>query len=153
MPKLSIQQIYQLALDAGFTPHQAVTWTSIALAESGGRTGALNDKGEHSMGLWQVNTNAHTKSWGNLNDPENNARAAYEISRQGRDMRPWTTTHDSHKGTTADYRHYLPQVEAVTGVKGDPRGVRGYRSPMLEPLPGSESSGPAPSRGPTTPMP
>jgi hypothetical protein len=58
-------------------------------------------------------------------------------------MRPWTTTHDSHKGTTADYRHYLPQVEALTGVKGDPRGVRGYRSPMLEPLPGAESSGPA----------
>ena len=139
MPVLSIREIYEAARDAGFTPHQAVTWTSIALAESSGRTGALNDKGEHSIGLWQINVagGVRTNKWGDLTDPEINARAAYEISRHGRDMRPWTTTHDSNKGTVRDYRHYLDKVEQEIGVQGDPRGVAGYGAPLPEPLPES----------------
>jgi Lysozyme like domain/Bacterial TSP3 repeat len=139
MPVLSIREIYEAARDAGFTPHQAVTWTAIAMAESRGRTGALNDKGEHSVGLWQINvaSDVRKNKWGELTDPENNARAAYEISRQGRDMRPWTTTHDRNKGTGADYRTYLDEVEAEIGVKGDPRGVTGYGAPLPEPLPES----------------
>jgi hypothetical protein len=40
---LSIRGIYDAMLSAGFTPHQAETWTSIALAESGGNTMALNN--------------------------------------------------------------------------------------------------------------
>lgn len=138
MPKLSIAEIYDAALSAGFTPQQATTWTAIAMAESGGRTGALNAKGEHSMGLWQINVasdgNRGTK-YGDLNDPRANARAAYAISHQGTDMRPWTTTHNSHKGTAADYRTYLDKVEAVTGVQGDGRGVAGYSSHLPPPLP------------------
>jgi hypothetical protein len=139
MPVLSIREIYEAARDAGFTPHQAVTWTAIAMAESSGRTGALNDRGEHSVGLWQINvaSGVRKNKWGDLTDPENNARAAYEISRQGRDMRPWTTTHDRNKGTGADYRTYLDDVEAEIGVKGDPRGVSGYGAPLPEPLPES----------------
>ena len=139
MPVLSIREIYEAARDAGFTPHQAVTWTAIAMAESRGRTGALNDKGEHSVGLWQINVagDVRKNSWGDLTDPEVNARAAYEISRQGTDMRPWTTTHDHNKGTGADYRTYLGKIEAEIGVKGDPRGVSGYGAPLLEPLPES----------------
>ncbi|HEY5821013.1 MAG TPA: NlpC/P60 family protein [Propionibacteriaceae bacterium] len=136
MTVLSIREIYDAARDAGFTPHQAVTWTSIAMAESGGRTTALNAKGEHSVGLWQINvaSGVRANKWGDLHDPENNARAAYEISRQGRDMRPWTTTHDSNQGTAHDYRHYLDKVEDEIGVQGDPRGVGGYHSAMLQPL-------------------
>jgi hypothetical protein len=139
MPVLSTREIYEAARDAGFTPHQAVTWTAIALAESRGRTGALNDKGEHSVGLWQINVagNVRKNKWGDLTDPEVNARAAYEISRHGRDMRPWTTTHDRNKGTAADYRRYLDDVEAEIGVQGDPRGVSGYGAPLPKPLPES----------------
>jgi hypothetical protein len=55
MTVLSIREIYNAARDAGFDSHQAVTWTSIAMAESRGRTTALNSKGEHSVGLWQIN--------------------------------------------------------------------------------------------------
>ena len=33
----------------------AVTWTAIAMAESGGNTGAHNPRGEDSRGLWQIN--------------------------------------------------------------------------------------------------
>ena len=154
MAVLSIREIYEAARDAGFTPHQAVTWTAIAMAESRGRTGALNDKGEHSVGLWQINVagDVRKNSWGDLTDPEVNARAAYEISRQGTDMRPWTTTHDHNKGTGADYRTYLGKIEAEIGVKGDPRGVSGYGAPRPKPLPesaygGEPAPGPDPSPG------
>jgi cell wall-associated NlpC family hydrolase len=145
MPKLSIAEIYEAALSAGFTPHQATTWTAIAMAESGGRTGALNDQGEHSMGLWQINVAAdggRGTKYGDLNDPRANAKAAYAISHHGTDMRPWTTTHSSNQGTAADYRTYLDKVEAVTGVQGDGRGVGGYRSQLLSPLPGANDSAP-----------
>lgn len=137
--KLDIQQIYEAARAAGFTPDQATTWTAIALAESGGETGALNDVGEHSVGLWQINVASDVRSntWGDLTDPYVNARAAYEISHQGTDMRPWTTTHDSNEGTAHDYRTYLAQVSAVTGYTGDPRGVDGYGAPLPPPLPPS----------------
>jgi cell wall-associated NlpC family hydrolase len=133
---LSVRDIYQAALSAGFTPHQAVTWTSIALAESGGNTKALNNRGEYSVGLWQVNVRSSVRAnkWGDLTDPRINAKAAYEISRGGRDIRPWTTTHDVNKGTQHDFRHYIDKVEHVVGVQGDHRGVHGYRSPMLKPL-------------------
>jgi hypothetical protein len=132
--KLSIKEIFEAAVAAGFTPDQATTWTAIALAESGGETGALNGKGEHSVGLWQVNLNTHYNKWGNLHDPVANARAAYEISAHGTDMRPWTTTHSSHAGTATDYRTYLDQVSAVTGYTGDSRCVEGYGSPLPPPL-------------------
>ncbi|MFV0458447.1 MAG: NlpC/P60 family protein [Actinomycetales bacterium] len=131
MATYTIEQIFAAARAAGFTPEQAATWTAIALAESGGRTSALNDQGEHSMGLWQINVDPAVRPnvWGNLNDPTVNARAAYDISRRGTDMRPWTTTHDSNKGTSHDYRMYLDDVQAATGVAGDAGGVSGYHAP------------------------
>ena len=143
MATYSIQEIYDAARAAGFTPDQATTWTAIALAESGGKTDALNDHGEHSMGLWQINvaSNVRTNQWGNLDDPVLNARAAYEVSLHGRDMRPWTTTHAFNKGTAHDYRNYLAEVEARTGAHGDWRGVSGYGAPMLSPLPDGYAAG------------
>lgn len=138
--RIGIQQIYDAARAAGFTPDQATTWTAIALAESGGETGALNDQGEHSVGLWQINLGAHANRWGDLTDPVANARAAYDISRQGTDMRPWTVTHASNAGGAHDYRSYLHDVSAATGYAGDPRGVDGYGAALPPPLP---PSGPA----------
>src|SRR4051812_10135979 len=118
MTTLSILQIYHVALEAGFTHEQATTWTAIALAESGGETGALASKGEHSEGLWQINVNPSVRAntWGNLYDPLTNARAAYAISSHGTDMSPWTTTH-TNGGTTASYMQYLSKVEAITGYQ------------------------------------
>lgn len=131
MATYSIEEIFQVALEAGFTPSQATTWTAIALAESGGNLAAVNDQGEDSRGLWQVNIdpNVRTNQWGDLSDPRINAQAAYDISRGGIDMRPWTTTHDANKGTAHDYRTYLDDVEAVVGVPGDWSGVSGYNAP------------------------
>lgn len=138
---LTIHEIYLAARTAGFTPDQATTWTAIALAESGGDPSAHNPNGEDSRGLWQINLNAHDNKWGDLYDPVTNARAAYEISMQGTDMRPWTTTHASNAGTERDYRYYLDDVSEQTGYAGDDRGVVGYDSPLPEQLPPSQSTG------------
>ncbi|HEY0240854.1 MAG TPA: hypothetical protein VGC37_19655, partial [Friedmanniella sp.] len=135
MTVLSIRQIYDAARSAGFDEHEAVTWTAIALAESGGRTSALASKGEHSEGLWQINLAADPgrSRYGDLDDPTNNARAAYDISHHGTDMRPWTTTHTAHKDAPS-YRRYLGTVEKEIGVHGDPRGVPGYGSRLPAPM-------------------
>ena len=81
MARLSIDEIYAAARAAGFSPQQASTWTAIAMAESGGSPGALNNKGEHSMGLWQINVAAGVRSnhWGDLNDPMVNARCVRDL--------------------------------------------------------------------------
>lgn len=144
MGVLSIPAIYEAARAAGFSPEQASTWTAIALAESRGETGAHNSLGEDSRGLWQINVDPNVRSndWGDLSDPLVNARAAYEISKHGTDMRPWTTTHEIHRGTSRDYRSYLDDVEQATGQPGDWSGVSGYDAAPTEALPASEFSAP-----------
>lgn len=117
-----------MALAAGFSPSQATTWTAIALAESGGETDARSTSG--ALGLWQISeVPGRPNTWGDLYDPRINARAAFEISRQGTDMRPWPTTHASHAGTATDYRTYLDDVSAHTGHPGDSSGTQGYDRP------------------------
>jgi cell wall-associated NlpC family hydrolase len=132
MPVYSIEDIHHVAMAAGFSPSQATTWTAIALAESGGRTDAVNAAGEDSRGLWQINVDPAVRenTWGDLSDPYVNARAAYEISGGGVDLRPWTVTHEVNQGTARDYRTYLEDVEAAVGVPGDWSGVSGYDAPM-----------------------
>lgn len=150
MATYTIDEIYQVALGAGFTPSQAATWTAIALAESGGQLDAVNNQGEDSRGLWQVNIapGVRTNEWGDLSDPRVNARAAYDISHGGTDMRPWTTTHDANKGTNHDYRTYLDDVEQAVGVQGDWSGVSGYDAPApTGPAPDPSYAGPAADTG------
>ena len=102
MPKLTADQIFAVAITAGFTPDQAVIATAVALAESDGNVGAWNQTPpDDSMGLWQINL------YGNLRnrqvngqpldafrlrtDPVYNAQAALGISGGGTNWRPWTT--------------------------------------------------------------
>jgi hypothetical protein len=65
---------------------------SIALAESGGSTGAVNRSSrEYSIGLFQINVAKHTTlSAADMKDPIKNARAAFKISKGGTDWRPWS---------------------------------------------------------------
>lgn len=127
--RLGISEIYGAARAAGFTPRQATTWTAIALAESGGETGAIDTAGEQAVGLWRIGVapGSRTSRWGDLSDPLVNARAAYEISCRGADMRPWSSTHAINAGTSRDYRVFLDDVEAVTGHAGDRRGAENPR--------------------------
>jgi cell wall-associated NlpC family hydrolase len=133
MPVLRPDQIYGVCLQAGFTPEQAVTWTAIAMAESGGNSDAHNPHGESSWGLWQVNVapGVRENHWGDLTNPVNNARAAYEISNHGTNMRPWTVTHESNAGTNKDYRNFMDEARAASGGQhqGDFSGVTGYHDP------------------------
>jgi cell wall-associated NlpC family hydrolase len=118
---------------AGFTPDQATTMTAIALAESGGESGAHNSRGEDSRGLWQINAAAHPKlARRDLYDPLENAKAAFRVSGEGRDVSPWTTTHG---GSDARYTAYRSEAQAAARASGDPAGgvwtgTPGYGHPL-----------------------
>jgi cell wall-associated NlpC family hydrolase len=118
---LSAREIYRYARMAGFSPDQSATMTAIALAESGGNSGAHNPHGENSQGLWQINVAAHPDLTGvNLYDPLENARAAFRVSRGGQDVSPWTTTHN---GSQAKYLGHRLEAEAAARAAGDGTGL------------------------------
>ena len=131
MATLTPEEIFQACVQAGFTPDQAVTWTVIAMAESGGRSDAHNPSGEDSWGLFQINVDPDVREnrWGDLTDPVVNAWAAFELSGNGTNLRPWTVTHDSNKGTNKDYRNFMEEARAAGGgqYEGNFLGVEGYR--------------------------
>lgn len=120
MPVYAAREIYRFARLAGFSPDQAATMTAVALAESGGNSGAHNPHGEDSRGLWQINAAAHPNLAGrNLYDPLENAKAAYEVSHGGTDISPWTTTHG---GAAAPYVTHRAEALAAAAASGDPAG-------------------------------
>ena len=109
MAVLTASEIYSVALQAGFTPDQAVTVTAVALAESSG----VNDlASETGIGLWQLDPAAAAR-FGNLDDPLMSARAVFELSERGTDLSRWTSGRD---GT--DYRMFLPTVVSLTRAGG-----------------------------------
>ena len=116
MARVTAREIYRSAREAGFSPDQATTMTAIALAESGGETDAHNDVGEDSIGLFQINRDAHpwTLDW-DLTDPLVNARAAFRVSQQGATIAPWTTTH----GDQAPYMRFRTQAQAAATAEGE----------------------------------
>ncbi|WP_261569923.1 NlpC/P60 family protein [Frankia gtarii] len=134
MATYSAAAIYGYARAAGFTPDQAVTMTAIALAESGGNGGAHATRGEDSRGLWQINMDAH-RQWTGLDayDPAVNARLAYEVSRSGRDVSPWTTTHGQHDARYLEYRAQAERAAIQAGesaAHGNWAGTVGYGHPL-----------------------
>ena len=84
---LSQPQMKQLLLDQGMDDHNATIGAAVGMGESSGRSGVLNSKGEHSLGLWQHNrdTGEDRRSlygisdWSELSDPVTNARATYRL--------------------------------------------------------------------------
>lgn len=132
---LETQEIFEAALEAGFTPDQAVTMTAIALAESGGNPQAESPvtANERSIGLWQINLKAHGRmveenGW-DLTDPVDNARAAYAVSQSGTTINPWTVTHNANG---ARYRDFIQAAEDAAEARGHPNvrvnaaGADGY---------------------------
>lgn len=121
MPRYSAQQIYAFARSAGFSPDQSATMTAIALAESRGDSRAHNPRGEDSRGLWQINARAHhdLAARYDLYDPKKNALAAYEVSRHGHDVSPWTTTHG---GSSARYVRFRAEAQEAATAYGDGAG-------------------------------
>lgn len=84
---VSQAQMKQLLLDQGMDDHNATIGAAVGMGESSGRSGVLNSKGEHSLGLWQHNrdTGEDRRSlygisdWSELSDPVTNARATYRL--------------------------------------------------------------------------
>jgi cell wall-associated NlpC family hydrolase len=123
MPTIGAPQIAAYAYQAGFRAVDVVTATAIALAESDGKTDAVNVNSDqwHSRdrGLWQINDHYHPE-WTDAQcfDPATCARAAYRISGGGHDFTPWATYNNGA------YRKYLNDA----GNAANNIGVQGQRS-------------------------
>lgn len=118
---ISDGQIASAAKSAGFSGGQVAIITAIALAESSGNMYAHNPiPPDNSYGLTQINMLGgmgpeRRKRYGltsndQLFDPVTNMRAAYDISGQGKNWRPWSTY------TNGAYRLYLNRSEKAAGT-------------------------------------
>lgn len=128
---LSDAQIAGAAKAAGFSGEALAKAVAVALAESGGNPRAHNAvPPDNSYGLWQINMlgsmgPARRKQFGlssnsQLFDPVTNAKAAYAISSQGKNFRPWTTY------TSGAYLRYLSRARKAAGNPSSaPGGVAG----------------------------
>lgn len=135
MSQLSPAEIAQVAYDAGFRGDGLRTAVAVALAESAGDPKAHNDTyPDNSYGLWQINMlgamgperreQFGLESNRELFQPDENAKAAVEISSGGKNWSPWTTY------TSGAYRQYLDDAQrAVAKVDrdggGKPSGGKG----------------------------
>lgn len=103
--KYSVADMTKLALGAGFTPEQAKVMGAIGFAESGGRAGIdtvqsgldPNKSNEFSVGLFQVNAQAHgdklTKlgyTADDLRDPQKAAQVAKLVYDEVGSFKPWS---------------------------------------------------------------
>ena len=120
---LSIEQLVSLAKQVGFNQQNAVIAAAVAKAESGGRSGVVNDNpstGDLSYGLWQINMigdmgPARLKQFGitsyeQLKDPLTNAKAAYILS-GGSNFSPWSVYE------YGNYKQFLPAAQKAAGVE------------------------------------
>ena len=86
---LAARNVVELARRHGFPDPELAA--AVALAESGGKAGAIGDHGT-SFGLWQIHAPAHPQFDRNrLLEPDYNAAAALAISSNGTNWHPWTT--------------------------------------------------------------
>lgn len=122
MATLTFQQLEDLWTSNGGSVALAPIMAGIALAESGGRTDALNNNpatGDYSVGLWQINyfdgmLQPRTQKYGSPDqlkaDPNLQAKAAVSLAGNGSGLSNWTTY------SSGTYRAYLPgALQGVTG--------------------------------------
>lgn len=89
--KLTAAEIAQVASAAGFGKDEntLATAVAVALAESSGRTSAVSPTG-CCHGLWQINVDVHPYTKTQMQDPAQNAAAAWKISSGGTNWKPWS---------------------------------------------------------------
>jgi lysozyme-like protein len=112
-------QLEDLWKQAGGNAVYAPMAAAIAMAESGGRSDAVNQNtnGTTDRGLWQINSIHGPLS---TFDPMANAKAAVSISQNGTTWRPWCTAWSNARcggtylGDGAPYKKFLPG-ESPTG--------------------------------------
>lgn len=134
--QLSFGQLQALWIRAGGPKDKAPIAAAVALAESGGRSDALNaTPPDYSVGPWQINyygplADSRTQRFGPANylraNPLANARAAVAISNGGQDFSAWTTyTNGAWKGQLEQHLGELPQSVGVIPFSG---GLSGGKS-------------------------
>lgn len=106
--KLTTDEIAAVAAAAGFNKSEDMltTATAVALAESSGRTKAVSPTG-CCHGLWQINTEVHPYTKAQMQDPAQNAAAAFKISESGTRWKPWVAY------TTGAYVPFTLQARAA----------------------------------------
>jgi Lysozyme like domain len=115
---MSISEVIAVAQKAGFTGTGLITAVAIAIAESGLNPIAINyNNDSHNSvdrGLWQINSYWHPEFTApDIFNTDTNARAAYAISKGGKDFTPWVTF------KTNAYRKYTDAVAAATEFVAD----------------------------------
>lgn len=100
MATYSYAQLKSLWNSQGGNPLYADMAAAVALAESGGKSDATNSNtnGSTDRGLWQINSVHGGQS---TFDPIANAKAAINISSNGKNWSPWVTF------TTGAYKKFL----------------------------------------------
>lgn len=103
--RFTVSDMTKLALDAGFSPENAKVMGAIGMAESGGQAGIdtvqsgldKNKSNEYSIGLFQVNAQAHGDklaklgySEDDLRDPAKAARVAKMVYDEVGSFKPWS---------------------------------------------------------------
>lgn len=130
MPKLSFDQIEQVAIQGGFPPAVAPVMAAIALAESAGDSAVIQSGQPYATtgwGLWQITPGNSEPSAGvdqALLDPVQNARAAY-AKYQSQGLGAWTTYRDGK------YAQFLPGGSSAVPASLAGGGTSG--SPGTEP--------------------
>lgn len=139
---LSPAQIAQYAQAAGFRGNALTVAVAVAMAESGGNPTVVNSIG--AVGLWQILVSAHPQystTW--LQNPANNAQAAYAISSGGTNWKPWQTyTNGAYlrymstaSGTPTTQNATVDQVFQAKGL------WRWYASPVTNRYDGASEKG------------
>lgn len=97
----SFNQLQDLWVKAGGNAKFKVIAAAIAMAESGGKSNAVNHNtnGSTDRGLWQINSVHGSQS---TFDPLANAKAAVAISSNGTNWRPWVTYNNGA------YKQFMP---------------------------------------------
>lgn len=119
---------------AGWTGHDAAVAVAVALAESGGRAGAMhtNANGSHDYGMWQINYESHKDlmdkpgmeiAWA---DPLVNAQTAHTVWQQsGGSFKPWSSFNSGkysmflNRGLAADSHSNSKQADDYRNKIGD----------------------------------
>lgn len=115
--KLTAAEIAQVASAAGFGKDESTlaTAVAVALAESSGRTTAVSPTG-CCYGLWQINVNVHPYTKEQMQDPAQNAAAAWKISNGGTNWKPWSAY------TNGSYLLYLTSARTASRARTSNEG-------------------------------
>jgi hypothetical protein len=82
MANLTIKEIQNLLRQAGWKENMIAKWSAIVIYESNGNPNATNKVGEYSIGLLQMNMNAHGTKYGTetqLKDALFNLKQAWKL--------------------------------------------------------------------------